>query len=587
MEEEVLRRLRARPVAQAWAPMVADMQRMVARGVALAEAEEAARAAADAQRARFLAALAGPTAAGADFPRSPPMSPQLSSSPPPSSPVMAGPPPSAAATRVDPRLAALRDEVEMVQKRLAEVSAEAVDAATQLRRAQGRFARQRALLEAAVAERDALERDNRDLGGAVDALGAELQAAKRKCDALDAELERARSSSVLPAAAELQRDEDRATIENYQKTVSRISEQYNETTEELRRTNDEVLRLQKIVADLRIRTVAAGGVLDEDGEVEAGIAQLAIPDMQDTLPDECLRSIEMPQGSKIQATKYDLTGKWLFFGTTSGMYAYDTSSLALLRVFRNGDNAVTALDMSPDFSLVAAGFAGMGSDRHVAVYKFDSGKPMATLRCGSDPFSQLLFTMDSRSMIVSCRRRVTRFDLARGQEVGFFESPSSVMDMCFTDNNVVAAAQHDHYVRLIDMKMRRVALQSKAHSQPVTSVALSPDISSVLTCSRDHTLNLLEVRMNLRSRKVFSSPDFHNNTRARACLSSGGSYALAGSSSGKILLWSLRTGMVARVVQKREKIHAHGVSWSPCVSRFVATYNDSSIADVFGPRNSW
>ena len=131
---------------------------------------------------------------------------------------------------------------------------------------------------------------------------------------------------------------------------------------------------------------------------------------------------------------------------------------------------------------------------------------------------------------------------------------------------------------------------SGVHAATVTSVRFAPGGGGagdalVLTCSRDNTLCLVDMRarratLTLRHESYRTACNW-----SRAALSPDGRFVAAGSADGAVYVWDATTGgSVARLARAREGAAASaiaGVSWSPgtsSVAQVAAVDRDGLLA---------
>ena len=80
---------------------------------------------------------------------------------------------------------------------------------------------------------------------------------------------------------------------------------------------------------------------------------------------------------------------------------------------------------------------------------------------------------------------------------------------------------------------------SGIHAGQITSVNVSPDAYQILTCSRDNTLKVIDLRT-FSVLKTFSSDDLTiGMNHINACFSSDGAFAAVGSNNGSVFVFDV------------------------------------------------
>lgn len=129
---------------------------------------------------------------------------------------------------------------------------------------------------------------------------------------------------------------------------------------------------------------------------------------------------------------------------------------------------------------------------------------------------------------------------------------------------MICSVHLDSNIRLWDTRNpdRPTDVLESIHSKQVTSVSLAPDRKTVLTCSRDNTLKLVDLKMN-QAIQTFQHPTFRTETNwTRACLSPDGSMAVAGSSNGSIFIWDVLNGELKSILEGKHQRAVNSVAWS-------------------------
>ncbi|XP_043359939.1 protein Atg16l2 isoform X2 [Dermochelys coriacea] len=95
----------------------------------------------------------------------------------------------------------------------------------------------------------------------------------------------------------------------------------------------------------------------------------------------------------------------------------------------------------------------------------------------------------------------------------------------------------------------------------VTSLHISQDQMHLLSCSRDNTLKVIDLKMN-NVRQVFRADGFKcGSDWTKAIFSPDKSYALVGSSDGSLYLWNMESGKLETILSGEHRASVNAVAW--------------------------
>ncbi|XP_043383158.1 protein Atg16l2 isoform X2 [Chelonia mydas] len=95
----------------------------------------------------------------------------------------------------------------------------------------------------------------------------------------------------------------------------------------------------------------------------------------------------------------------------------------------------------------------------------------------------------------------------------------------------------------------------------VTSLHISQDQMHLLSCSRDNTLKVIDLKMN-NVRQVFRADGFKcGSDWTKAIFSPDKSYALVGSSDGSLYLWNMDSGKLETILSGEHRASVNAVAW--------------------------
>ncbi|XP_046415582.1 autophagy-related protein 16-1 isoform X4 [Neodiprion pinetum] len=158
---------------------------------------------------------------------------------------------------------------------------------------------------------------------------------------------------------------------------------------------------------------------------------------------------------------------------------------------------------------------------------------------------------------------------------------SSCNDVVISDGSgsTIISGHFDKTIRFWDTRAEsssnNILLQGK-----VTSLDLSRDAHYLLSCVRDDTLKLLDLRMN-QIIGTFSADGFKVGCDwARATFSPDGQYIAVGSSNGSVFIWSVSSNKVESVL-KDHTSSVTAVAWHP-QGTYLASVDRTKQATIWG-----
>ncbi|XP_034024894.1 autophagy-related protein 16-1 isoform X2 [Thalassophryne amazonica] len=287
-----------------------------------------------------------------------------------------------------------------------------------------------------------------------------------------------------------------------------------------------------------------------------------------------------------------------------------------LHVFDAHDGEVNAVKFSPSSRLLATG----GMDRRVKLWEVLSGhcesKGALTgsnagitsiefdsagsyLLAASNDFASRIWTVDdfrlrhtltghsgkvlsARFLLDNARivsgsydRTLKLWDLRSKVCMKTVFAGSSCNDIVCTEQCVMSG-HFDKKVRFWDIRAESIVRELELLGR-VTSLDLNHDRTELLTCSRDDTVKIIDLRTNA-IRHNFSAQGFKCGADwTRVTFSPDGRYVAGGSADGILYIWNVLTGKVENTLDKNHNSAINSVSWSPS-GAFVVSVEKGSKA---------
>ncbi|XP_076222119.1 autophagy-related protein 16-1-like isoform X2 [Nomia melanderi] len=158
---------------------------------------------------------------------------------------------------------------------------------------------------------------------------------------------------------------------------------------------------------------------------------------------------------------------------------------------------------------------------------------------------------------------------------------SSCNDLVTSDGegSTIISGHFDQRIRFWDTRVESssndILLEGK-----VTSLDLSRDANYLLSCVRDDTLKLIDLRM----KKIigsFSADGFKVGFDCtRATFSPDGQYIAVGSSDGSVFIWSVLTNTIETILKNHSAV-VTAVSWHP-QGTYLASVDRAKTVTVWG-----
>ncbi|XJO71991.1 hypothetical protein BDV3_001406 [Batrachochytrium dendrobatidis] len=157
------------------------------------------------------------------------------------------------------------------------------------------------------------------------------------------------------------------------------------------------------------------------------------------------------------------------------------------------------------------------------------------------------------------------WDLVKGYSIRTLFTLSSCNDLALLDSEgqIIISGHLDNNVRIWDARTgNNIREITGIHSGQVTSVEVSPNQHQFLTTSRDHTLQLLDVRTYTPIATYADGYYRVGMNWARSCFSPDGSFISSGSADGTVFFWDIASKKMVQS-NKEHKSAVCGVVWHP------------------------
>ncbi|XP_066106658.1 protein Atg16l2 [Saccopteryx bilineata] len=218
--------------------------------------------------------------------------------------------------------------------------------------------------------------------------------------------------------------------------------------------------------------------------------------------------------------------------------------------------SITSLDFDPSGSQVLAATYSQAAQ----LWKVGEAQSKETLSGHTDKVTAAKFKLTRHQAVTGSRdRTVKEWDLSRAYCSRTIHVLSYCNDVVCGDH-VIISGHNDQKIRFWDSRGPRCTQVIPVQGR-VTSLNLSHDQLHLLSCSRDNTLKVIDLRVS-NIRQVFSADGFKcGSDWTKAVFSPDRSYALAGSWDGALYIWDVDTGKLESILQGPHCAAVNAVAW--------------------------
>ncbi|XP_022377556.1 autophagy-related protein 16-2 isoform X1 [Enhydra lutris kenyoni] len=227
--------------------------------------------------------------------------------------------------------------------------------------------------------------------------------------------------------------------------------------------------------------------------------------------------------------------------------------------------SITSVDFDPSGSQVLAATYNQAAQ----LWKVGEVQSKETLSGHTDKVTAAKFKLTRHQAVTGSRdRTVKEWDLGRA----YCSRTINVLSYCndvVCGDHVIISGHYDQKIRFWDSRVpcctQVIPVQGR-----VTSLNLSYDQLHLLSCSRDDTLKVIDLRVS-NIRQVFRADGFRcGSDWTKAVFSPDRSYALAGSWDGALYIWDVDTGKLEGSLRGPHCTAINAVAWCASGSHVVS-----------------
>ncbi|XP_053781507.1 protein Atg16l2 isoform X3 [Desmodus rotundus] len=235
------------------------------------------------------------------------------------------------------------------------------------------------------------------------------------------------------------------------------------------------------------------------------------------------------------------------------------------QTLKGAGGSITSVDFDPSGSQVLAATYNQAAQ----LWKVGETVSKETLSGHTDKVTAAKFKLTRHQAVTGSRdRTVKEWDLGRA----YCSRTINVLSYCndvVCGDHVIISGHNDQKIRFWDSRAPRCTQVIPVQGR-VTSLSLSHDHLHLLSCSRDNTLKVIDLRVS-NIRQVFSADGFKcGSDWTKAVFSPDRSYALAGSWDGALYIWDVDTGKLESSLRGPHCTAVNAVAWCYSGSHVVS-----------------
>ncbi|KAM8905058.1 ATG16 autophagy related 16-like 2 isoform 2-T2 [Spinachia spinachia] len=272
----------------------------------------------------------------------------------------------------------------------------------------------------------------------------------------------------------------------------------------------------------------------------------------------------------INAVRFSSSSHLLATGGTDRevkVWEVRSGSLTHRATLDGSTGGITCIEFDPSgFRILAASY-----DKSALLWRLDDSVAKLTLTGHRRKVTAARFSGCLHHVVTGSEDRSIRmWDLQRAACVEVLEVSSSCSDLVCSENSVISG-HFDSRIRVWDTRLLRCVQELPARGK-VTSLDISSDHRLLLSCCRDDSLQLVDLRGHSNERVCFRAEGFKCGSdsskavirylNAPPLFSPDGCFLAAGSADGAVYIWNVSTGNLETRLPDRHSSSISAVAWS-------------------------
>ena len=373
-------------------------------------------------------------------------------------------------------------------------------------------------------------------------------------------------------------------VQRWMQAKAKDAERLNQENEKLQRQREEQTKkeLEQAVSAMQVTTVEAGplsGRFGPDGASDSDYVLARLPERPkyslDAHDGEVNAFRWLPSGGRFGSSQV--------LATAGGdrkvkIWSIGTNGAQTLETLGGSNASVTSIDVGQEYLLASS------NDFASRLWTLSDGKLRRTLTGHSNKVLAVGFLgPPSKAVSGSHDRTIKIWDTNRCACTRTLFAGSSCNDLVTRDgqDSEVISGHFDKRIRFWDIRTdqspNEILLQGR-----ITSLALGPAQHQLLSCDRDDSLKVLDLRMN-QVVQSFSADGFKVGCDwTRAAFSPDGEYVTAGSSDGQLFVWSAVSGRLDACLKDAHSVNVNACGWNANGSVYISVDRNKKMV-VWGP----
>ncbi|XP_071538855.1 autophagy-related protein 16 isoform X2 [Panulirus ornatus] len=341
-------------------------------------------------------------------------------------------------------------------------------------------------------------------------------------------------------------DKYRKAQEENRELIDRWMAQKAKDAERLNMENDTVLKKRQMMLEEQLKEAAREPkqvTTDDKFACSPPICLTAV------LPAKAYLKYDAHDG-EVNSVCFSPQGRILATGGVDRkLKLWDINRLVEPKGLLTGSNAgVTAIDFDAEESLIL----GASSDFASRVWTVVDHRLRHTLTGHSGKVMAARFLSESAKVVTGSHDRTLKiWDLRSRSCIRTIFAGSSCNDLVPSDSaaTTIISGHFDKKIRFWDTRTEQSANEVPLQGK-ITSLSLSRDGFYLLSCVRDDSLKILDLRKN-QVVNTFTGDGFHVGADyTRAAFSPDASYVAAGSGDGTVYIWNVNCGKLERTLRE-------------------------------------
>jgi len=448
----------------------------------------------------------------------------------------------------------LTDDLYNAYKKIADNSQQLLELNTQVKQKQGEAETKMHQIKQLEAQLDKQQQTNQQLQEELQERNITIDVLKDELQALQIELVKSEEKSRDLAK------ENKVVLERFMKLKEAEAVRMNEANIMFQEAQETQQKAQ-LLAKVQQQSAASNVKISElDASILDKQPQKPTVDVQ--VPKRTKKSFTVANGAELTSIAYSWNGNvFATAGADKTVRIWDARAGTPRSVMVGAMEKIMCVDFSSNDEFVLAA----SNDNATRVWSIQQGRIRHTLTGHIGKVFSAVFSLDSTKVVTGSHDRTLKiWDLNKGYCVRTIFCFSSCNDVCLSPDAMLICSGHfDNTVRFWDPKTGETAHELPGvHTGQVTSVKLSPDGHYLLSNSRDNTIKIIDVRT-FDVLHTLRHDTYRNGLNwARATWSPDGTYVIAGSFNGSVLVWDTRNSKVDTIL-KGHKTSVTSCAWNP------------------------